>query len=90
VDNLKGASLVQAPNLPANIKLGCKGIAGSNNLVYHKNSYITDVKSFTTLDSDRFANDEDNPGSSGCLDQRHLVSALSTFYSSSLTKRPVS
>jgi hypothetical protein len=48
------------------------------------------LKSFTTLDSDRFANDEDNPGSSGCLDQRPLVSALSNFYSSSLTKRPVS
>ncbi len=34
VGYLKGASLGQAPALPANTRLGCKGLSGTNTLAY--------------------------------------------------------
>ncbi len=44
---MKGASLGQAPALPANIRLGWKGLPETNTLAYLKNPQITAVKSFT-------------------------------------------
>ena len=35
--------------LPANIRLGLKGLPGAKTLVYYENVYITNVKSFITL-----------------------------------------
>jgi hypothetical protein len=35
--------------LPTNIRLGWKGLSGTNTLRYYKNSLNTDVKSFTKL-----------------------------------------
>jgi hypothetical protein len=35
--------------IPANIKLGWKGLPGKNTLAYHKNLYNTSVKSFIGL-----------------------------------------
>jgi hypothetical protein len=35
--------------LPANIRLGCKGLQETKTLAYYENSYITDKKSFITL-----------------------------------------
>jgi hypothetical protein len=35
--------------LPANIKLGCKIMPGTNTPVFYENSKITDVKRFLTL-----------------------------------------
>jgi hypothetical protein len=46
VEHLKGASLRQAPALTANIRLGWKGLAGTNTRAYYKNLYITTVKVF--------------------------------------------
>ncbi len=43
---MKGASLGQTLALPANIRLGWKGLPGTNTLVYYENPYITAVKSF--------------------------------------------
>jgi hypothetical protein len=37
VENLKGSSLGQAPTLPANIRLGWKGLPGTNTLAYYEN-----------------------------------------------------
>ncbi len=37
VEHLKGATLGQAPALPANIRLGWKGLPGTNTLAYDKN-----------------------------------------------------
>jgi hypothetical protein len=42
VEHLKGASLGQALALPANIRLGWKGLPGTNTLAYYKNPQITD------------------------------------------------
>jgi hypothetical protein len=49
VELLKGASLGQAPALPANIRLGWKNLPGTNALAYYQNSQITAVKSLITL-----------------------------------------
>jgi hypothetical protein len=38
VEHLKGASSRWAPALPANIRLGWKGLPGTNTLVYCENS----------------------------------------------------
>jgi hypothetical protein len=35
--------------LPTNIRLGCKGLPGTNTLAYYKNPYIPTVESFTGL-----------------------------------------
>jgi hypothetical protein len=47
VEHLIGASLGKAPALPANIRLGWKGLPGTNTLAYYENPYITAVRSFT-------------------------------------------
>ncbi len=46
MEYLKGASLGNAPALLANIRLGWKGLPGTNTLAYDKNPKITAVKSF--------------------------------------------
>jgi hypothetical protein len=46
VEHPKGASLEWALDLPANIRLGWKGLPGTNTLAYNKNLYITAIKSF--------------------------------------------
>ncbi len=38
VEDLKGSSLVQAPALPTNIKLGWKGLPWTNTVAYYENS----------------------------------------------------
>jgi len=38
VEHLKGTSLGYAPTLPANIRLGFKGLLGANTLAYYKRS----------------------------------------------------
>ncbi len=43
---MKGASLRYAPALPANIRLGWKGLPGTNALAYYEKSSLTAVKSF--------------------------------------------
>jgi len=37
VEHLKGASLKWAPGLTANIRLGLKGLPGTNTLAYYEN-----------------------------------------------------
>jgi hypothetical protein len=37
VEHLKGASLVKSLALPANIRLGWKGLSGTNTLAYYQN-----------------------------------------------------
>jgi len=49
VEHLKSASFSQAPALPPNMRLGYKGLPGTNTLTYYENPYITDIKSFITL-----------------------------------------
>jgi hypothetical protein len=49
MDHLKGASLVQAPALLANIRLGWKSLAGTNALAYCKYSLLMTVKSVIKL-----------------------------------------
>jgi hypothetical protein len=49
VEHLKGAPLVYGPALPENIRLGRKGLPGTNSLAYYKNSQIMALKSFITL-----------------------------------------
>jgi hypothetical protein len=44
VESLKGASHVYAFALPANIRLGSKGLTGANTLAYCKNSQILEGK----------------------------------------------
>ncbi len=46
VEHLKGASLGKSPALPANIRLGCKGLPGTNTLAYYLYPQIMAVKSF--------------------------------------------
>ncbi len=46
MEHLKGASLGQAPALPANIRLDWKGLPGTNTLDYYKKLLIKAVKSF--------------------------------------------
>ncbi len=41
-----GRCLTQAPSLTANIRLGWKGLPGTNTLAYYKNQQTTSVKSF--------------------------------------------
>jgi hypothetical protein len=49
VEHLKVDSLGWAPAFPANIRLGWKGLSGTNALAYYENSKITTVKSFIRL-----------------------------------------
>ncbi len=50
VKHLSGAPLkVRLLALPTNIRLGRKGLPGTNASAYYKNSYVTPVKSFITL-----------------------------------------
>ncbi len=51
MEYLKGASLGYALALPANIRIGWKGLPGTNTLANYKHSKITIVKSFITLGS---------------------------------------
>ncbi len=46
VEHLKCSSLRKALALPANIRLGWKGLPGTNTLAYYENPQITTVKSF--------------------------------------------
>ncbi len=39
--------------LPTNIRLGCKGLIGTNALDFYENAYLMAVKSFITLATDR-------------------------------------
>ena len=48
VENMKGVSLGKALALPANIRLGWKGLPGTNTLAYYQKAYLTAVKSFIT------------------------------------------
>jgi len=54
LEHLKGASLVQAPALPASIRLGWKGLPGSNTLVYNENPLIMAVKNFVVQAPDKY------------------------------------
>jgi hypothetical protein len=49
VKHLSGASLGYSLALPANIRLGWKGLPGKNALAYYEKSQLTVVKSFITL-----------------------------------------
>jgi hypothetical protein len=51
MDHLKGASLAWALALPANNRLGWKGLPRTNTLVYYEKLQITAVKSFIGLAS---------------------------------------
>ncbi len=44
VEHLKGASIGQVLALPTNIRLGYKGLPGTNTLAYYENLLITDKK----------------------------------------------
>jgi hypothetical protein len=46
VEQLKGVSLGKTLALPANIRLGWKGLPRTNTLAYYENLQITPVKSF--------------------------------------------
>ncbi len=46
MEHLKGVSLGIAAALLTNYRLGWKGLPRTNAVVYYKNSYITDKKSF--------------------------------------------
>jgi hypothetical protein len=46
---LEPTTLGTAQVLPANIRLGLKGLTGTNALTYHEISKLTTVKSFITL-----------------------------------------
>jgi hypothetical protein len=51
VEQLKKAPLTSRfLALSTNMRLGWKGLPGPNTLAYYENPYITDVKSFITLD----------------------------------------
>ncbi len=52
MEHLKGASLRQAPDLPANIRLYWKGLPDTNTLAYYENSQIAVVKGFITSTPD--------------------------------------
>ncbi len=41
---------LQSEVLPANIRLGWKGLAGTKTIAYYENSYITAVKCLITFD----------------------------------------
>jgi hypothetical protein len=47
VEHPIGASFGKAPALPANIRLGWKGLPEMNTLAYYENPYITAVRGFT-------------------------------------------
>jgi len=49
VEHLKVAPLGLAPALPTNIRLGWKGLPGTNALAYYEKSQFTAVKRFITL-----------------------------------------
>jgi len=44
VEYLKGASLRQAPALPANIRLGWESLPGTNTLAYYQHLKISEEK----------------------------------------------
>ncbi len=46
VEHLKSASLGSALALPANIRLGCKGLSETNTLAYYRSTLITVEKKF--------------------------------------------
>ncbi len=46
MEHFKGASLWQAPALPAHIRLSWRGLPLTNTLAYYENPLITAVKSF--------------------------------------------
>ena len=46
---LSGATHRQALAFPSDIRLGWKGLPGTNSLAYYERSYLTAVKSFITL-----------------------------------------
>jgi hypothetical protein len=50
VEQLKGASFRWAPGLPANIRVGRKGLPRSKISTLFKYLYITDTKSFIALE----------------------------------------
>ncbi len=47
--SLKGDSRKQVPTLLANIRLGFKGLSGTNKLVYYKQLWITAEKKFNNI-----------------------------------------
>jgi hypothetical protein len=49
VEHLNGVLLGYAPALPANVRLGKKGLPGTNALAYYKRGNLRSVKSFITL-----------------------------------------
>jgi hypothetical protein len=49
VEHLESASLRYAPAQPTNIRLGWKGLPGTNTLAYYENPNIRAVKSFIEL-----------------------------------------
>ncbi len=52
----KGALLGQTPALPTNIRLGWKGLSGTNTLAYYEKPKITCIKSFIILAPDVILN----------------------------------
>jgi hypothetical protein len=48
----KARDLLKAPGLPKIIRLGWKGMPGTNTPAYYKHLYITDIISFITLAQD--------------------------------------
>ncbi len=48
-EHMKGAQLVRAPALPANIRLGSEVLPMNNALAYYKNSWLTAAESFVTM-----------------------------------------
>jgi hypothetical protein len=51
---LKGSSIGKASVFPTNIRLGWKGFPGANTQAFCKNSQLTALKSFITLDPGAF------------------------------------
>jgi hypothetical protein len=49
MEHLKGASLGEATGLPANIRLGWKGMSGTNTLPYYEKSIDYEPKFFYNI-----------------------------------------
>jgi hypothetical protein len=49
MEHLAGVSLGKAPALLANVRLGWKGLPGTNIIAYYKHFKITDKKSFIAM-----------------------------------------
>jgi hypothetical protein len=73
VEHLKGASLGYASALPANIRLGWKGLPGTNALAYYEKAYLTSVKSFITLAPENWQDAPSIPPSSGSRTYRRKL-----------------